>query len=59
MTKRSFRLSDAKPDAKRDVDDEVAFHLEMRMRELMEQGKSEEEARREVAGLYHHNVPAP
>ena len=46
MSKRSFRLSNSKPDAKRDVDDEVAFHLEMRARELVEQGMSPEEARR-------------
>ena len=44
--KKSFRLSDVVPDAKRDVDDEVAFHLEMRAREYMEQGLSEAEARR-------------
>jgi predicted permease len=44
--KKSFRLSDAVPDAKRDVDDEVAFHLEMRAREFMEQGVPEMEARR-------------
>ena len=33
MTKKSFRLSDSRPDAKRDVDDELAFHIEMRARE--------------------------
>ena len=44
--KKSFRLSDVVPDAKKDVDDEVAFHLEMRAREYMEQGLPEAEARR-------------
>src|SRR5688572_13507857 len=47
--KRSFRLSDSKPDPKRDVDDEVAFHLEMRARELIEQGMSPDEARQQAA----------
>ena len=49
MTKKSFRLSDAVPDPRRDVDDELAFHLEMRARELMEQGIPEDEARRRAA----------
>jgi predicted permease len=44
--KKSFRLSDVVPDAKKDVDDEVSFHLEMRAREYMEQGLTEAEARR-------------
>ena len=44
--KKSFRMSDVVPDAKKDVDDEVAFHLEMRAREFMEQGVPEAEARR-------------
>jgi putative ABC transport system permease protein len=52
MTKRSFRLTDVKPDAKRDVDDELAFHLEMRTRELIEQGLSPEEARRRAAASF-------
>jgi predicted permease len=52
MTKRSFRLSNSKPDAKRDVDDEVAFHLEMRTRELIEKGMSPDEARREAAASF-------
>jgi predicted permease len=50
--KRSFRLSDSKPDAKRDVDDEVAFHLEMRTRELIEQGMPPDEARRQAAAVF-------
>ncbi|MGH7636044.1 MAG: ABC transporter permease, partial [Gemmatimonadaceae bacterium] len=46
MDKKSFRLSDVVPNAKKDVDDELAFHLEMRTREFMEQGLPEHEARR-------------
>lgn len=41
---RSFR--GLKPNATRDVADELRFHLEMRTREFMEQGMSPEEARR-------------
>lgn len=52
MKKRSFRLSDSRPDAKRDVDDEVAFHLEMRTREFIEQGMSPDEARRKAAASF-------
>jgi len=52
MSKRSFRLSDSRPDARRDVDDELAFHLEMRTREFVEQGFSEEEARRKAAASF-------
>jgi len=52
MKKRSFRLSDSKPDAKRDVDDEVAFHLEMRTREFIEQGVAPEEARRQALASF-------
>ena len=47
--KKSFRLSDVRPDANRDVDDEVTFHLEMRTREYMDQGHPEDEARRLAA----------
>ena len=49
MKKKTFRLSDVVPNAKRDVDDELAFHLEMRTREFMEQGMSEDEARQRAA----------
>src|SRR5262245_51281146 len=52
MTKKSFRLSDSRPDANGDVDDEVAFHLEMRAREFMEQGMSAEDARRKAAAAF-------
>lgn len=48
MTKRSFRLTDTTPDATRDVDDEVKFHLEMRTREFIAQGMSVDEARRKA-----------
>jgi putative ABC transport system permease protein len=43
--KKSFRLTDVVPDARKDVDDELTFHLEMRTREFMEQGFPEDEAR--------------
>src|SRR5947207_1792841 len=48
MTKKSFRLSDSVPNAKRDVDDELAFHIDMRTRELIEQGVPAAEARRQA-----------
>src|SRR5213595_3107336 len=57
MTKKTFRLSDTRPDAKRDVDDELAFHLEMRAREYMEQGMSADDARRAAAKSF-GDVPA-
>jgi hypothetical protein len=44
--KRLFRLSDARADAARDVDDEIRFHLEMRTAEFMERGLAPEAARR-------------
>ena len=46
--KRTFRLSDARPDTRRDVSDEIRFHLDMRAQELMEQGLSNEDAWREA-----------
>src|SRR5438445_4096008 len=52
MSKRSFRLSDSRPDANRDVDDELAFHLEMRTREFMEQGMSADEAHKKAAASF-------
>src|SRR5689334_996787 len=52
MSKKTFRMSDSKPDPKRDVDDEVAFHLDMKIRELIEQGMSPEEARREAMAKF-------
>ncbi|HEU4631007.1 MAG TPA: ABC transporter permease, partial [Gemmatimonadaceae bacterium] len=44
--KRTFRLSASKPDAPRDVHDEIGFHLDMRTQEYREQGFPTGEARR-------------
>jgi putative ABC transport system permease protein len=44
--KRILRPSDIRPDRKREVGDELRFHLEMRTREFVEQGMSPEEGRR-------------
>src|SRR6185503_12048397 len=52
MSKRTFRLSDSRPDPTRDVDDELAFHLEMRTREFIDQGMSPEEARQRAAASF-------
>jgi putative ABC transport system permease protein len=52
MPKKSFRMTDVVPNARRDIDDELAFHLEMRAREFMEQGMSEDEARRQAADSF-------
>ena len=46
--KHTFRLSETRPDAPRDVADEIRFHLDMRSQELMEQGMSKEDALREA-----------
>ena len=46
--KRTFRLSDSRPDPRRDVTDEIGFHLDMRVQELIEQGLSKEDALREA-----------
>ena len=54
---RSFRLSDSRPDPRRDVEDEIRFHLEMRTREFIERGMSPEEARR-AAGASFGDVAA-
>ena len=43
--KKTFRLSDVVPNAKQDVDDELAFHLDMRTREFIDQGLAPDEAR--------------
>ena len=50
--KKAFRPSDVRPDAGRDVEDELAFHLEMRTREFMEQGMPEAEARQRAADSF-------
>jgi putative ABC transport system permease protein len=49
--KRSFRSSDIKPDPRRDVADELRFHLEMRTQEFIEKGMSPEGARVTAAGV--------
>ena len=46
--KRTFRLSDSRPDPRRDVTDEIGFHIDMRVQELIEQGMSREDALREA-----------
>lgn len=45
---RAFRLALRRPRIAEDVDDEVAFHLEMRVAELVATGWSEEDARAEA-----------
>ncbi|MEP7347285.1 MAG: ABC transporter permease, partial [Gemmatimonadaceae bacterium] len=44
--KKTFRLSDARPNAPRDVHDEIGFHLDMRTQEFIEKGLSPDEARK-------------
>ncbi len=44
--KRTFRLSDARPNAPRDVHDEIGFHLDMRTQEFIEKGLTPDAARR-------------
>jgi len=46
--KRTFRMSDTRPDPRRDVSDEIKFHLDMRAQELIEQGVPKEDAWREA-----------
>jgi len=46
--KRTFRLSETRPDARRDVSDEIRFHLDMRAQELIDQGMPRDEALREA-----------
>lgn len=46
--RRVFRLMGGARAVEREVDDEIAFHLEMRARKLMEQGHSPESAQREA-----------
>jgi putative ABC transport system permease protein len=50
--KKLFRLSDSKPNARQDVDDELGFHLEMKTREFMEQGMSPADARRKAEASF-------
>lgn len=46
MTGKRFRISDSVRNAKREVDEELAFHIDMRTRELVAQGVDPDEARR-------------
>ena len=55
--KRTFRLGDSRPDAPREVHDEIEFHLAMRTREFMEQGLAPEAARQAALNSF-GNVPA-
>ena len=55
--KRFLRRRDVRPDASRDVDDELQFHLEMRTREFIEAGLSPGDAR-EAAGRAFGDVDA-
>ncbi len=41
-----------RPDVRADVEDELAFHLEMRVQELMARGASEADARREASNRF-------
>lgn len=50
--KRVFRSSAVRPDASRDVRDEIQFHIEMRTREFIEQGLSPEDARRAAVAAF-------
>lgn len=46
--RRSVRLSEHAPDVHRDVEDEISLYLELRERELMEQGLTPDEAKRKA-----------
>ena len=48
--RRYFRL--LRPDSRADVDDELAFHLEMRVRELVERGMPPADARAEAERIF-------
>ena len=50
--KRVFRSSAVRPEASRDVRDEIQFHLEMRTREFIDQGLSPEDARRAALAAF-------
>ena len=50
--RRSFRLTEHSADVRRDVEDELAFYLEMRERELVAEGFSPEEARRRAQDAF-------
>ena len=46
MTGKKFRLTESVRNASREVDDELAFHIEMRTRELIAEGVEPDAARR-------------
>ena len=46
--RRTFRLTDSRSDPRRDVGDEIRFHLDMRAQELIDQGMPHDEAWREA-----------
>ena len=46
--RRFFRLSDSRRDVARAVDDELQFHFELTVRDLMTRGRSESEARQRI-----------
>ena len=50
--KRFLRRTELRPDAPRDVSDEIRFHLEMRTQEFIEAGMSPDEARRAAAQAF-------
>ena len=50
--KRTFRLTDSRSDPRRDVSDEIEFHLEMRTQEFVERGYSLADARAAAAASF-------
>ncbi len=52
MSGKRFRLTDSVRNAKREVDDELAFHIEMRTRELIAEGLAPDEARRRAVAQF-------
>ncbi|MDA8020486.1 MAG: ABC transporter permease [Thermoanaerobaculia bacterium] len=50
--KRTFRITRHKTDVGRDVDEEIAFHLEMRVQELMDEGLDPIEAERAALAAF-------
>ncbi|HEY7568743.1 MAG TPA: ABC transporter permease [Gemmatimonadaceae bacterium] len=52
MTGKKFRLAESVRNAKREVDEELAFHIEMRTRELIAEGVAPDEARRRAISQF-------
>src|SRR5205807_5467786 len=50
--KRRFRLTDIRANPRRDVSDELRFHMDMRTQEFVASGLSEEAARRAAAKAF-------